>query len=168
MNRLPRPPTRDPRRRIASNRCACRHFQKLLTFRFLASFLYFHAEYFPHLLRSIEMNDGAGKVCQSLKAQHRERREEGREFWNHQSPVTVFPARMESIRIMDGPSEVDIHVECALECFSQRPIPGWASPDEAICAVRNAPDSTRRLSSWRSTLVAKRCRRFGSQDGFAP
>jgi hypothetical protein len=53
---------------------------------------------------------------------------------------------MESIRIIDGLREVDIHVECALECFSRRPVAGWAAPYESICAAMSAQASARRLS----------------------
>jgi hypothetical protein len=72
------------------------------------------------------------------------------------------------IRIVDTRREVDIHGECALECFSRRPLAGRAGPYEADCEVIAAPVSARRLLSRRNILVAKQRRRFGSQDGVAP
>src|SRR5450759_1955302 len=63
--------------------------------------------------------------------------------------------RMESIRIIEGPREVDIQVECALECFSRRPVAGWAGPYEAVCAVITAPVSARRLAPWRRAPLSQ-------------
>jgi hypothetical protein len=52
---------------------------------------------------------------------------------------------MEAIRIIDDPREVDIHIECALECFSRRPASGWAGPYQAVWAAIAAPISARQL-----------------------
>jgi hypothetical protein len=54
---------------------------------------------------------------------------------------------MESIRMLDGAPEVDIHIDCALECFSRRPIAGWVDSQGAVCPVTNADGGARRLSA---------------------
>jgi hypothetical protein len=43
---------------------------------------------------------------------------------SHKSPATEFLLLMEIIRFMDAAREVDILVECALECFSRRQAAG--------------------------------------------
>jgi len=52
----------------------------------------------------------------------------------------------ESIQILDVAPEVDIHIECALEYFSQRPIAGWVDSQGVDCRVTNAEGVARRLS----------------------